>query len=338
MLKSDLQAKVRNAFNELENNVQQMYDAQKKAELKNVQKCLEVQIPIIQGIIDQDAKTGRKGLMSRLGRFALLHHSGTDLRAYSSKVNNFFTNFFNELSDQSDVSTLTNSLPSRQLSRLYLKKCLTNFHRDVSDKIDALKKALDNFTPTKFADASPLLNVIKRGVTDLHEELRKQYVSRYSGVQFAGQLVKPKENSDTIPVKAPKQTDDNNELNDEGRKAAKVCVTILPSVYDHLSKLKEDCEHGWKQNKICLISGRNEHNNLGHFLKNCGYEVTIKEDSHDGELKFPSTGYKGEKIYDKLNDTISEANRNLHLATCRPNKKRKDFNVLDILKCVHHLR
>ncbi|GBE63232.1 hypothetical protein, conserved [Babesia ovata] len=329
-LRIDLQKRVGQAFDDLDEHVQKMFDAQKKAELKALSTSVSSQIPKIQDSIDDDMDAGLKGLMNKLKAvFPSLTNSAKDLQTAANRVKSFYDKFLNALNEQSDLTTDANRITTLQDALLQVLSTMNtkqHFHQEVSDKIDALNTALHNFTPKEFADASPLLNVIRRGVTRLHEELRKQYVSRYSGETFGGQLVETKRDADGKPTA---------KITEYGTKCAKLCLTILPSVYDHLTKLKEDCEHPWKHNKMCLVSKPNIHNHLGHFLQKCGYEVTKKEDSHDGELKFPSTGCNGKKIHEKLNEPISEANLTKHLTTCRPNKKRTDFKVTDILKCIH---
>ncbi|GBE62924.1 hypothetical protein, conserved [Babesia ovata] len=331
-LQRSLQREVNGAFSDMEEYVQGMFNAQRKADFQSMQACFVAQIPQIQHIVDTDTNTGLKGLMKRLNETFdqhNLHPSNTKLHLFGEKVEAFLTKFLEDVSWQEDVSSHRDRmtpLTSALLQVLSTMNTKGHFHQEVSDKIDALGKQLHIFTPKEFADASPLLNVIKRGVTQLHEQLRKQYVSRYSGETFGGQLVETKRDADGKPTA---------KITEYGTKCAKLCLTILPSVYDHLTKLKEDCEHPWKHNKMCLVSKPNIHNHLGHFLQKCGYEVTKKEDSHDGELKFPSTGCNGKKIHEKLNEPISEANLTKHLTTCRPNKKRTDFKVTDILKCIH---
>ncbi|GBE63193.1 hypothetical protein, conserved [Babesia ovata] len=336
-LKINLQGFVNRALNDLEDSVENMFDSQKKAELKALYTSVSAQVPQIADIIQKDSDTGLKGLMNKLQDTFEIHElypSGNELRLFAVNVQNFWKEFFGALKEQSDllsyeerITSVTSSLDSL-LDTMFDKK---HFHHSVSEKIDALQKALHNFTPTKFAEASPLLNVIKQGVTDLHEELRKQYVSRYSGVHFTGPLVKPKENSKTIPVKVPKQTDDNNELTDEGRNAAKVCATLLAILRRDLNNLREECDTNWKTKKICEVDG-DKKNPLGVFLQRCGFQVAKNLLSKEGELKLPINDFTGDNIQLKLNDTISTATQNEHLKTCL--LRGDDFNALDILDCL----
>ncbi|GBE63534.1 hypothetical protein, conserved [Babesia ovata] len=269
-LQFDLQARVNKALHDLEDAVQKMYDDQKKAELRALHSSVADQFSNVRSLIDDDMDMGLKGLMGKLKEAFLVYRpypSGTDLRPFTKKVNQFLTKFFDELLLQTDLTDdrermdpLTSALSSL-LSTMFNKQ---HFHREVSDKIDALKKALDNFTPTQFHEASPLLNVVKRGVTDLHEQLRKQYVSRYSGKEW---------NS----LQEPEKTN-----------CAQILVTILKTLTHDLRELHERCDKkkgDCRENKISLISKPSVYNPLGAFFKDCGFIVSKLEESYEGELR-----------------------------------------------------
>ncbi|GBE62907.1 hypothetical protein, conserved [Babesia ovata] len=336
-LKINLQMKVRDVLNDLVDGVQETFNAQKHAELKALQESVAKYTSEIQKLINDDTNAGLKGLMNKLSDTfkteSLQGLSNATLDLMASRVKSFYDKFFTLLKSQFDVSPHTKivdplaSALSALLSTMHSKR---HFHREVSDKIDALKRELDNFAPTKFSEASPLLNVIKRGVTQLHQELEKQYVSRYSGIQFAGPLVRPNENSETTPVKAPKQSDDNNELTDEGRNAAKVCVTLLAILRRDLNNLREDCDTNWSGKTLCRVDA-GKSNPLGKWFDARGFTVSKSADKQEGEL---NKNKNASAISGKLNETVQGADSNSHLTTCKPNDKADKFNALDILDCL----
>ncbi|GBE63321.1 hypothetical protein, conserved [Babesia ovata] len=316
-LQFDLQARVNKALHDLEDAVQKMYDDQKKAELRALHSSVADQFSNVRSLIDDDMDMGLKGLMGKLKEAFLVYRpypSGTDLRPFTKKVNQFLTKFFDELLLQTDLTDdrermdpLTSALSSL-LSTMFNKQ---HFHREVSDKIDALKKALDNFTPTQFHEASPLLNVVKRGVTDLHEQLRKQYVSRYSGKEW---------NS----LQEPEKTN-----------CAQILVTILKTLTHDLRELHERCDKkkgDCRENKISLISKPSVYNPLGAFFKDCGFIVSKLEESYEGELRCHEQ-MRGGHLFEKLVASLQDVNKILHLPKCVTDKT-DNFTVIDLLKCL----
>ncbi|GBE63488.1 hypothetical protein, conserved [Babesia ovata] len=320
-LRIALQKRVRDAFNDLQYDVREFYSNQKKAELKALQESVSKYTSEIQKIITDDTNAGLKGLMRKLSDTfkteSLQGLTSATLDLLAKRVKSFYDTFFGKFKSQSDVSPHSTTIQPvtsallQVLSTMYSKG---HFHREVSDKIDALKKALHNFTPKEFADASPLLNVIRRGVTDLHEQLRKQYVSRYSGKEW-------------------------NSLEDSERpKCAQILVTILKTLTHDLRELHKRChktDGKWKENKISLITKSGVYNPLGAFFQDCGYRVSRLEESYEGELRC-HTGMRGGNISrDLFEKIILTANTNEHLRKCPSFKDTKNqYDFFDLLKCL----
>ncbi|GBE63309.1 hypothetical protein, conserved [Babesia ovata] len=340
-LKSSIQKRVTQALNDLEGGVEKMFDAQKKAELKYILNSVSEQFSSIQDSIERDKESGLKGLMRKMSsQFANLTNSGKQLDSYANKVKSFYDKFFGKFKSQSDVSphsTTIQPVTSALSSLLTAMHSKQHFHQEVSDKIDALKRELHNFTPKEFADASPLLNVIKRGVTRLHEELRKQYVSRYSGAAEGFEWTKNVDDAkaqETVP-------------SEKAMKCAKVFMTCVQMLLDNLSELKDNCTNGgsWSSKHLYLYedSGNGslgKENPLGAFFRNCGYRVSSALNRHNGELR-NTTACRGGRVHEILAASLQDTFNNSHLNACIKDKHYKgqqaktQFNVKDLLDCLN---
>ncbi|CDR71927.1 hypothetical protein, conserved [Babesia bigemina] len=285
LLKSKLQSRVNNAFNEVEEYVQKMFNAQRNADFKSLKDCITERIPQIKDIIDRDSASGLKGLMNKFQEpLNRLHSSGTQLRTYAGKVKLFCEDFFVDFKNQPDLtdhSPLLTPLADALSSLLSTMHDQRHFHADVSRKLADLQTQLDRLTPSEFAEASPLLNVVKAGVRAFHGELAKQYVSRYSGERFTDEVVKDKRSSETKTVKSPAKAGDETEITEYGRKCAKVFLTSLATLSNDFKVLTEKCNNGreWSTEQINLYT------DIGKFFGQRGYNVSTERDSHDGTLR-----------------------------------------------------
>ncbi|GBE62940.1 hypothetical protein, conserved [Babesia ovata] len=294
-----LQRQVNNAFNEMEDAVQKMFDAQKKAELKAMHRSVSDHISSVQNAINDNRDMGLKGLMAKLENVTpLLHGSSDRLHLFANEVKVFYETFFDQLTQQEDLmdySTTIQPVTSALSSLLSAMHEKQHFHHSVSDKIDALKRELHNFTPTKFADASPLLNVIRRGVTRLHEQLRKQYVSRYSGMEFEGEL---RDRKDIATYGKP--VEPVYSLSEYGEKLSKVCLTSINIVYRDLSRLNTI---GEGEAKDMITSKHVKNTPLSGFFEKCGFAVSDSKTEQNGEVKNDCTGKRIKELLHK-NDNL----------------------------------
>ncbi|GBE63130.1 hypothetical protein, conserved [Babesia ovata] len=154
-----------------------------------------------------------------------------------------------------------------------------NYDHDFVKLFQELKTSVSSLSPSKFDGHSNALlsDAISAGMNGFNNELDKAYVNAYAG----------------------KEIKEWEEADGDGRKASKILVTIMRILDEALSLLKHECERSWKQQKICLVSKPNIHNHLGQFLRKCGYEVTKKEESQNGELQC-SAKMIGRKIVDRF--------------------------------------
>ncbi|GBE63111.1 hypothetical protein, conserved [Babesia ovata] len=161
--------------------------------------------------------------------------------------------------------------------------------------LDALNASLLKLSPSHFHGFhNPLLlDALKSGMTKFTEQLSHAYVNKYSGQ-------KPKDrwafDGYQVDTRESKRI---NEFTEEGRKAARVFLTISRMIYENLFKLRDECEGRWSDKYICETDSKGD-NPLGSFLKGCGFRVAENEASKKGELRFPYTQFKGEGIKDLL--------------------------------------
>ncbi|GBE63137.1 hypothetical protein, conserved [Babesia ovata] len=325
--------------------------------------------------IDEDLRVGFKGFMRKFGeKFVNRVKDIKDVKAYISVVdplqyspltqgtkilNRGFEDLFPILQDQEDFKPdFYKVAPFKEALTTLLTGLISSqhFNNDFSNNLDALEKSVTALGPKIYGEGnSPLLlNALRKGFPALVKELKKGYVSSYSGRTF-GQLLKQKSvDAKNVPAVTPgavspkvapsvppntissasaQKAETEYELTTEGKNCAKVCVTILRTVYDGIRKLVYECDQYWDKHTLFELNGDKE-NPLGAYLKHCGYKVATNQDSKDGELKFPLTNYKGQKIYDNLQRTINDAKKNSHLTACKPNEKGENFNVSDILSCI----
>ncbi|CDR71594.1 hypothetical protein, conserved [Babesia bigemina] len=323
LLRSDLQATTNKAFNDLEEHVQKMFAEQKKAELRAVYTSVSNQLSSIKSNIVDDMDTGIKGLMGKLKQTfeeRRVYPSDTEMNIFADKLASFFAKFLEEVTWQRDVSSYRDRLTpliaalSALLSTMHEHR---HFSATVSTKLADLHAQLDTLTPAKFAEASPLLNVVKAGVRAFHGELAKQYVSRYSGVEV-GEMVK------------------EDKITAYGTKLSKVFLTSLTTLCDDLNPLKKYSGSTWRQDKIYKDTS------IGYFLARRGYEVNSEKDKQTGELQ-DKPGMIGFHIFKFLDKPRGSDNE--HLKKCKEEGNEHDekvttaatkspFGVVGILNCL----
>ncbi|CDR71500.1 hypothetical protein, conserved [Babesia bigemina] len=208
-----------------------------------------------------------------------------------------------------------------------------HFHADVSTNLAELQTQLDTLTPSGFAEASPLLNVVKAGVRAFHGELAKQYVSRYSGqgITWVENVGNPSKSEPT----------------EEALKCGKVFFSCLPMLVECLGELERRCAEGgsWRTKSLYLKEEDRKVNSLGEFMRQCGYCVqTDKATKQDGELQCKYK-FTGGNILEKLVENKVERGMVFdHIKACESNKDIKTgepkdkthFDICDILDCLYH--
>ncbi|GBE63467.1 hypothetical protein, conserved [Babesia ovata] len=174
-----------------------------------------------------------------------------------------------------------------------------------SSRCDLFTNFLDTMRPTKFAEHdSPLLDVLKSGLQDFLGEIGKAYVNTYEG--------------------HPYKVDFSREA--DGKNCAKAFLTLLNTLQDDLTTLKQRCDHPSPKSKIDLSTG------LGELFESYGYVVS-KRDKQNGELR-NHDDRKGQYIHDTLLETPIKGVDKItsHLKICI--SKENNINLFDILKCL----
>ncbi|GBE63186.1 hypothetical protein, conserved [Babesia ovata] len=328
-LQRNLLQQVHTSFNKVTTAIKTLFADQHKSDLNALKELVDAQKKIIEGIIEEDKKTAVKGLMNKLrdGDVSdssnlltqLMKAVGTDnsgtIKKFS-KLSEAFKNYLRSLFlyIHKDVGRLfksaTTNVYSPKVQELYerVEKLLVhlnnnsvpnrvyNFDYNFSQLFDQLQSLLENFhASSSFSDVSlPLLEILKQGMTSFTGELGQAYINEYAGTERLGKLV-------TIEK-------DKEQLTNEGRNCAKVCLTLLSTLSTSLGKLRVRCKNNWQYFTIhegtAVIVDKNKkewqtENPLGHFFQKCGYEVSDAAGKQNGHLR-NKDDCKGQKVYDLL--------------------------------------
>ncbi|CDR71545.1 hypothetical protein, conserved [Babesia bigemina] len=212
---------------------------------------------------------------------------------------------------------------------IYQLKVGMRYDRYLPGLLDGLSEALDGLRPECYAlPSTPLLDCIGSGLRGFVGELRMAYISVYDCAAY----------------------DFNWDA--DGRKCAKVCLTIIPVLFNELYPLFYHCCNGWKTYRI---EGRDNKNELRDYLQNQGYaidnlkkdhagrevavccNVGFKErnefdkDAHDFEsLDKYITHYEGKGVVSKLFTHLNDYYKVCHLSTS--SATRNPSSVYDMLQ------
>ncbi|GBE63346.1 hypothetical protein, conserved [Babesia ovata] len=259
--------------------------------------------------VASDADKHYKGFMKELkGNLDdnLIGVNMSNLGTVSPKVRDFFIALLTTLNGNPEIMLNRDNIPDLQHKLSTLLSSLSKYDRPFQKNLSALASTLSTIRPASYsAPTNPLLDVLKTGLTGMHDELQKAYVSVYDGEAW--------------------QPEHEN-------KYAKICFTCLPTLTTALTELREQCETDgdWKTEKLCLMNSTAS-NPLGNFLDQCGYTVAQNNASKDGELQHKSE-WNGQKILADCLQAIPKAADIDHLKTCMP--RQKQFTVLELLRCI----
>ncbi|GBE59552.1 hypothetical protein, conserved [Babesia ovata] len=276
-LKSHIEPQLEAATKQLTTDSHKHYFSIMKDILTNFAEKVNSELQLLPKQIEDDLAVGFKGYVDKFGKQFVnkvkeisgitAHISSIDPAQYSplsqtAKILcDAFRGFFDDLEKQTDF---TSDFHKVQPIRECLAKLLTaltkseHFDARFSNNLDELEMNIADFKPTKFDDAkSPLiLEALRRSFTPMVRELKKAYVSHYSGRQWY-----------------------EKELGDY----AKICLTITPILHSALKELKEKLESDWKGYKIYNpdVSHRSLHK---LFFNDHGYDTGVPDEASNGEL------------------------------------------------------
>ncbi|GBE62942.1 hypothetical protein, conserved [Babesia ovata] len=164
------------------------------------------------------------------------------------------------------------------LQHLEVEENIYHFDYDFQNLLAALTDAVNGLSPDKFgATSCNVLDVLKKGMLSFTEQLQTAYVNKYCDQEY---------------------------VNADGPKYAKLFMSILRGVIVGLEKVNEKCNGSgeWKDYKICEKEGK-EKNPLGVFFENSGFKVPPNDGSKQGgELKW-KVDWNGKNVFDLFTDS-----------------------------------
>ncbi|CDR71907.1 hypothetical protein, conserved [Babesia bigemina] len=332
---------VKEASEKLTYQARKQYISSVKSMLEAFVGKVDVELKTVLREINHDVHMSHKKFMNSIGETfiskvkAINDVDPKDFDARKSPLssaagilNDALQSLLKELKQQKDFAPDIRKIdPSTTALQTVLEKLVKSKHFDSEfrDNLGVLKNAVSAFNPQAYGEGEcpPILDALRNAFPLLAKELDKTYVNTYADLQFTDELM---EGEKTITK--------------YGKRCAKVCVTLLPSLYDYFTKLKEVCKSSLNTT-VCKFSKRNDPISIGNFLTTSGYDVAENEESKDGELKRPSVYFTGQHIYDKIFETKYQGSNTIpHLKTCLSNTRKKldSFDILDILEClIHHI-
>ncbi|CDR71595.1 hypothetical protein, conserved [Babesia bigemina] len=204
--------------------------------------------------------------------------------------------------------------------------------------LDNLNSQLTSLSPS-FSSPSPLLALLKAGLSAFTQQLGHAYVNRYSGRRM-GELVEKKQSSTdqkATKKQLPDTSTDNYDLTPEGRNCAKVCLTIVEMLTKNFVELKDECQV-YKSKQINTY----DDNLFGECFTKRGFTVTSDKGRQHGELQDKSD-MTGDAVYKKITAKVTGVQMLTFLKTWKEEQRRKHphrhpngnihlFDVLDFLQ------
>ncbi|GBE63096.1 hypothetical protein, conserved [Babesia ovata] len=326
------------ALTTIKNAALRKFAATKQNELEDLKKLVTDQSARIEDLISLDSMIGLKGLLREMKAWledrSLIHiQSPVEFTGTASQLKQFLDAILDYIrlqvrtpakapGQEPEPNEESIKVGSVRLSMDDLLKYLHHGepHPDDptgkriyifdhhSDKLlSSLSSSISALSPSNFHGFhNPLLlDALRRGMTQFTEQLSCAYVNAYSGSTFNGNLLDDKHIDDPDQ---PQKQKTIKVLSTEGRNCAKVCSTILETMKVDFDEFHEHCGGritGWKDQKVCLINAKKGKNDLGGFLKRCGYGVPSEEGVQDAELGCYDN-VTGQKIVEKLAATSTD--------------------------------
>ncbi|GBE63138.1 hypothetical protein, conserved [Babesia ovata] len=335
-LRRRIDLEITNAFTIIKNKAKEMYSARKENELRALEDIVNKQFDDITKTIEQDKTLGIKGFFDRLQKTFITPlntlaspvpppKAPKPFEDWSSQLNTYFNALSQSTSQHGDIISVASQVrPLRDALNSLFQQMTTcrHFHDEVSKKRERFAETLDKLSLDGMNDAQRrLLAPLKKGFHLFVNQLRKAYVSSYSGK--------------TINWSDEKNLDKTN--------CAQILVTILSILNHDLRELHKRCHKtngDCRENKISLISKSGVYNPLGAFFQDSGYRVSKLEESYEGELRCHEQmrgGHISRDLFEKITLT---ADTNKHFPKCKPDeaktqiKSTSQFNIFHILDCL----
>ncbi|GBE63207.1 hypothetical protein, conserved [Babesia ovata] len=318
-IQSFIVSQIKTKTENIQEAAKNQYQSKIKSNFDDMKKKVTEDIKIIKCVIDDDLKSGVKGLIRKVmdrenmrdksehnKLSQLTKHQGVHpkdrVRALAGSLRDYLRDITHYIKEEVKIP-LASTKPSVGVP---LFKQDNEESGKVSDVQENLRKFFvhleDNITRTYALD-NKFVNLCE----SLGSSVSALSAPRYSGYHHP--LLLDSLKTGLSQFCAELQTAyvnkycDQEYVNADGPKYAKLFMSILRGVIVGLEKVEAKCkENGeWTEKKICEKEGK-EKNPLGVFFENCGFKVPLNDGSKQGgELKWKHE-WKGKNVFGLLKD------------------------------------
>ncbi|GBE59995.1 hypothetical protein, conserved [Babesia ovata] len=262
-------------------------------------KKVEAELSKLPQQIEDDLKTGYKGFVKKMETHllpGLTIPPDTPLKTAASTVKSKMTSFMEQLQNQEDFKKSFETVKPSHNALLELLQQLhdsEHFGHLVPPKVQALRDGLSELLPKQYKEESqPMLDTLKKGYYAFAGEVNKAYLNVYEAATPIEKWVTEDSESQT------------SQLTPDGKRCAKACLSIVPTLFTALTELKSGLEkkNGKRKTyKIYDLKG-SAHSLRNLFFADNGYDTDLPDGAEHGELNHKAD-FKGEQIYEHLVNT-----------------------------------
>ncbi|GBE59170.1 hypothetical protein, conserved [Babesia ovata] len=254
---------VSEASAQINNTAKQEYSQSMEKEFTLLKEIVDNRRNEIENDIYFDSISVMKGLLKEMNNNIIILdtlNSKVDFVSRAIRISPFLTKILDYVRDDTKktdpnfegISNVNVHVKSLFVELSHIK----HFSHEVSNRLSMLSEKVHNLQPQDLPDAGrPVLTALKDGMEKFIDHLQKHYVSRYSMQQWQPE---------------------------EGEKYAKVCLTIMETVFHELYWLRRGCSNKNNHNKQIILADGNK---LGAAFKKHGFDVSKDAKTQNGELK-----------------------------------------------------
>ncbi|CDR71648.1 hypothetical protein, conserved [Babesia bigemina] len=320
-IQENIREEVEKAKRDIKQDALKRYVKSKINDLKALGTFVEQRRALMAKTIDNDLKSGIKGFFKNLnadiGEFNNLN-ADSELPDGASYAKTFFQLLSSNISSQPDMmsfTTIVDAIHSPVDQLLSGLESSEHFDSTFTNNLDTLENAIQSLVPTGFSGPlSPLIDVLKEGITAFVKQLNMAYVSRYSGTSIQWN-----------------ETENYKRLTADATNCAKAFLTLIPVMCHDVSDLRSKCVVSWSELKTNL---RGKNNPLGACLQDAGYKVSESEAVHNGVLR---NTISGQTVNEKLKRKTTDAEKLEQLKAWKTSNNRHGDGVtlLDLFDYLH---
>ncbi|CDR96383.1 hypothetical protein BBBOND_0302870 [Babesia bigemina] len=316
--------RIKQAFDKIILEVYTMYSKDKIAHMKALNTCIECMMQEFKSIIEEDKRTGMKGLLKALSGVnpnytnpenrleklkdkPLAKELAQEVKSYLDSIFIYVWNdiyavigsqFTSKNLYKTKVEKIKNNLNELFNHLIVEKGKIYNYDHKFVDLLGNVKSVLINMYPQEFgATEYPVLDGIREGLNGFTEQLGYAYINKYVG-------------SKPIEWHVDKQ---QTKLSQDATRCAKIFLTLIPEWHKHIPYLNRECNKGCTDKKISLQEQKMNSgitkivtNPLGLWFDCRGYKVS-GFDKQEGELR-NNSGCTGNKIGENLKTFFDKKN------------------------------